>query len=111
MGNLEGTVRFTIKTLKVSNHSLNFLRSTDSYIIGTVEHIGSNGQILKSEKVSANMVTDFSVDIAYKGTDFAFYNTDSVNRVGPTLSRFIQKGLEKLFGDNDFSGPILIGRR
>ncbi len=109
MGNLEGTVRFTIKTIKVSNHSLNFLRGTDSYVIGTIEHIGRNGQVLKSENVSANLVTDVSVDTSYKGPDFAFYVTDSFDRVGPTLSRFIQKSLEKLFPDQKFSGPVVIG--
>lgn len=109
MGDLEGIVRFTIKTMKVANHSLNFLRGTDSYVIGTIEHIGSNGQVLSSKKVSANLVIDVSVDTSYKGPDFAFYASDADGRVGPTLSRFIQKSLEKLFKDKKFSGPIIIG--
>lgn len=109
MGDLEGTIRLTIKTLKVSNHSLNFLRGTDSYIIGTIEHIGDNGQVLNSKKVSANLVIDVSVDTSYKGPDFAFYSSDSFDRVGPTLSRFIQKGLEGLFKGKKFNGPIIIG--
>jgi len=109
MGNLEGTIRLTIKTMKVANHSLSFLRGTDSYIIGTIEHIGANGQVLESSKVSANLVIDASVDASYSGPDFAFYATDSKDRIGPTLSRFIQKGLELLFKGRDFSGPIIIG--
>lgn len=109
MDNLEGTIRFTIRTLKVAGHSLNFLRSTDTYVIGTVEHIGANGQVLGSEKISANLVTDVSVDANYKGPDFAFYVTEENGRVGPAFSRFIQKSLEKLFDRKDFSGPIIIG--
>lgn len=109
MADLEGTIRLTIKTMKVSNHSLNFLRSTDSYIIGTIEHLGSNGQVLSSKKVSANLVIDVSVDTSYKGPDFAFYSSDAEGRVGPTLSRFIQKGLEGLFKGRKFNGPIIIG--
>lgn len=109
MDDLEGTVRFTIRTMKVAGHSLNFLRGQDSYVIGTVEHIGSNGQVLKSTKVSANLVIDVSVDANYKGPDFAFYATDADGRVGPTFSRFIQKGLEKLFEGRKFNGPIVIG--
>lgn len=109
MDNLEGTVRFTIRQMKVANHSLNFLRSTDSYVVGTVEHIGRNGQVLASTKVSANLVIDVSVDNNYEGDDFPFFSTDAAKRVGPTLSRFIQKGLERLFDGREFNGPIIIG--
>ncbi len=109
MDALEGTVRFTIRTMKVAGHSLSFLRGQDSYVIGTVEHIGRNGQVLNSTKVSANLVIDVSVDANYKGPDFAFYATDAGGRVGPTLSRFIRKGLGKLFEGKKFNGPIVIG--
>ncbi len=109
MEDLGGTIVLTIKTIKVANHSLSFLRGTDTYVIGTIEHIGADGKVLDSKKVSANLVIDFSVDASYDGPDFAFWATDSKDRVGPALSRFIQKGLELLFPDKKFSGPIVIG--
>ena len=109
MGNLEGTIRIRVDRIKVANHSLNFLRSTDSYVIGTIEHVGANGNVLKSTKVSANLVYDVSVDVHYAGPGFAFFSGDAALRVGPAIARFVEKGLENLFEDREFTRVTLIG--
>lgn len=109
LGNLEGTIRIKVERLKVTRHSLSFLRSTDSYVIGTFEHIDANGNVLKSIKFSANLVYDVSVDLQYTGPGFAFFTGDAALRVGPALARFIEKGLENLFDDREFTKVTLIG--
>lgn len=110
LDDLEGTIKVRIDRIKVANHSLNFLRSMDSYVIGSIEHIGTNGDVLKSAKFSANLVFDVSVDIHYAGPGFAFYSGDETLRVGPTLTRFVEKGLENLFEGRNFPHVTLIGR-
>ncbi|MEE8258205.1 MAG: hypothetical protein V3R20_00790 [Sphingomonadales bacterium] len=108
MGDVAGTIRLSIDRLRVQNHPLGILTASDSYVIGTLEHVDANGSVLKSTKVSANLVFDRTVDHNYQGPDYAFSATDPFNRVGPALARFVQKGLENLFGDEDFVGPIVI---
>ena len=108
MGNLDGTIRLNIDQLRVSNHPVAYLTAADSYVIGTLQHLDKDGNVLKSTRVSANLVYNRTVDHNYKGPDYAFSTTDPFNRVGPALARFVQKGLENLFGDEDFAGPIVI---
>ena len=108
MGDVVGTIRLNIDRLRVQNHPISVLTASDSYVIGTLEHVDANGSVLKSTKVSANLVFNRTVDHNYQGPDYAFSSTDPVNRVGPALARFVQKGLENLFGDEDFVGPIVI---
>lgn len=108
MDDVVGTIRLNIDRLRVSNHPLSVLTASDSYVIGTLVHVDANGSVLKSTKVSANLVFNRTVDHNYQGPDYAFSSTDPFNRVGPALARFVQKGLENLFGDKDFVGPIVI---
>ena len=108
MDDMDGTIRLNIKELRVQNHPISVLTAADSYVIGTLEHVDANGAVLKSTKVSANLVFNRTVDHNYQGPDYAFSSTDPFNRVGPALARFVQKGLENLFGDEDFVGPIVI---
>ena len=108
MGDVVGTIRLNIDRLRVQNHPISVLTASDSYVIGTLEHVDANGSVLKSTKDSANLVFNRTVDHNYQGPDYAFSSTDPVNRVGPALARFVQKGLENLFGDEDFVGPIVI---
>jgi len=109
MGDLEGTIRLTIKRMNVANYSLSAIRGTDTFVIGTIEHLDGNGTVVKSAKISTNLVFDRSVDINYQGPDFAFYAGDGSTRVGPALARFIEKGLETLFEGKEFSGVVMIG--
>lgn len=106
---VDGAIRVHVDRLKVANHSLSFLTSNDTYVIGTFEHVGENGQVIKSVKVSANFVYDITVDNDYSGPAFAFSVTDPSHRVGPALTRFVQKGLQNLFDSDAFYGPILVG--
>ena len=108
MGDMDGTIRISIDQLRVSNHPVAYLTAADSYVIGSLQHLDADGNVLKSTRVSANLVFNRTVDHNYNGPDYAFSSTDPSNRVGPALARFVQKGLENLFGDEDFAGPIII---
>jgi len=109
MANLEGTIRLDIQRLKVSRYSISALRGTDTFVVGTIEHLDANGNVLNSIKISTNLVVDRSVDTQYQGPDFAFYDGEGATRVGPVLARFIEKGLGALFSGKDFTGVTMIG--
>ncbi|MCH8172716.1 MAG: hypothetical protein IIA70_05325 [Proteobacteria bacterium] len=109
MADLEGTIRLDIQRLKVSRYSVSALRGNDTFVIGTIAHLDNAGNVLKSVKISTNLVVDRSVDTKYQGPDFAFFTQDSATRVGPALARFIEKGLESLFEGKKFTGVVMIG--
>ncbi|MCH7806351.1 MAG: hypothetical protein IH995_04320 [Proteobacteria bacterium] len=109
MADLEGTIRLDIQRLKVSRYSVSALRGNDTFVIGTIAHLDKAGNVLKSVKISTNLVVDRSVDTRYQGPDFAFFTQDSATRVGPALARFIEKGLESLFEGKKFTGVVMIG--
>ena len=109
MADLEGTIRLDIQRLKVSRYSVSALRGNDTFVIGTIAHLDNAGNVLKSVKISTNLVVDRSVDPRYQGPDFAFFTQDSATRVGPALARFIEKGLESLFEGKKFTGVVMIG--
>ena len=109
MADLEGTIRLDIQRLKVSRYSVSALRGNDTFVIGTIAHLDNAGNVLKSVKISTNLVVDRSVDTRYQGPDFAFFTQDSATRVGPALARFIEKGLESLFEGKKFTGVVMIG--
>lgn len=109
MADLEGTIRLDIQRLKVSRYSVSALRGNDTFVIGTLAHLDNAGNVLKSVKISTNLVVDRSVDTRYQGPDFAFFTQDSATRVGPVLARFIEKGLESLFEGKKFTGVVMIG--
>ncbi len=108
--NYNNSVRVTIKRLKVANHSVARLRSSHSYAVGTVDEVSPAGQVVRSFKVSANLSPNFTNDPNYDGPDFAFEDTDEVNRVGPVLAQFAEDCVEKLFPGEKVAGPILVGR-
>ena len=109
MADLEGTIRLDIQRLKISRYSVSALRGNDTFVIGTIAHLDNAGNVLKSVKISTNLVVDRSVDTRYQGPDFAFFTQDSATRVGPALARFIEKGLESLFEGKKFTGVVMIG--
>ena len=109
MADLEGTIRLDIQRLKVSRYSVSALRGNDTFVIGTIAHLDNAGNVLKSVKISTNLVVDRSVDTRYQGPDFAFFTQDGATRVGPALARFIEKGLESLFEGKKFTGVVMIG--
>jgi hypothetical protein len=126
--NVDGTLRLQIDRIKVANHSLSFLSNSqdvdpviirdgttspvsnrDSYVMGSIQHLDANGNVVKSVKISANFVYDVTVDNDYQGPGFAFSVTDPSFRVGPALTRFVEKGLDTLFGTDAFYGAVLVG--
>lgn len=126
--NVDGTIRVQIDRIKVANHSLSFLANSqdfdpvvirngstsaatnkDSYVLGTIQHLDAAGTVVKSVKVSANFIYDVTVDNDYQGPGFAFSVTDPSFRVGPALTRFLEKGLDALFGTDAFYGAVLVG--
>lgn len=127
-GDVEGTIRLEIDRIKVANHSLAFLSNNqdirpvivrdgstspgsniDTYVLGSIERVDENGNVVERARITANMVYDTTVDNDYQGPGFAFSVTDPSERVGPALARFVQKGLNKLFDTEAFYGPVVVG--
>lgn len=108
LGDLDGTIRIKIDRFKVANHSYSFLRGPHSYVTGSFTHIDGAGAIIKSAPLSANLILNFTVNRSYQGPDFAYSDSDPDNRVGPTLTYFVKRGLDKLFPGNKFAKPIVI---
>ncbi|GAK32386.1 hypothetical protein JCM17846_08640 [Iodidimonas nitroreducens] len=106
----KGTLRLTIDRLKVSSHPIAFLNASNSYVMGKVEWLDSEGHLVKSQDVTANLVIDPSVDLNYDGPKYAFIETDEADRVGPTLAYFVEKALESLWPEQDdkINGPVII---
>ncbi|RMD90879.1 MAG: hypothetical protein D6807_00845 [Alphaproteobacteria bacterium] len=105
-----GTIRYEIRSIKTSDHSVALLRGVSSYVIGKVSLIDSDGKVLRTEKISANLVVDPTVDTSYKGPKYAFLETEDSDRVGPVLSYFVEKALERLWPDrkDEIHGPVLV---
>ena len=105
-----GTLRFTIDRLKVSSHPIAFLNASHSYALGKVEWLDLDGNLVKSQDVSANLVVDPSVDLNYDGPKYAFIETDEADRVGPTLAYFVEQALESLWPEqkSEINGPVII---
>ena len=105
-----GTIRYRIDSLKVSDHSVALLRGVSTYVIGSVSLIDPDGAVRRTEKISANLVVDPSVDTSYKGPKYAFLETEDSDRVGPALAYFVEKALERLWPDrkDEIHGPIII---
>ncbi|WP_281301446.1 MULTISPECIES: hypothetical protein [unclassified Iodidimonas] len=106
----QGTLRLTVDRLKVSSHPIAFLNASSSYVLGKVEWLDSEGHLVKSQDVSANLVIDPSVDLNYDGPKYAFIETDEADRVGPTLAYFVERALESLWPeqDDEINGPVII---
>ncbi|HXV73276.1 MAG TPA: hypothetical protein VD713_00960 [Sphingomonadales bacterium] len=126
--NVDGTIRVQVDRIKVANHSLSFIANSqdfdpvvirngstspgtnkDSYVLGSIQHVDAAGNVVKSVKISANFIYDVTVDNDYQGPGFAFSVTDPSFRVGPALTRFVEKGLDTLFGTEAFYGAVLVG--
>ncbi len=106
----QGTVRLRIDHMKIANHNVAFLSGPSSYVIGTVSLVAPDGKVLRTEKVSANLVVDHTVDTSYKGPKYAFMETQDTNRVGPALAYFVEKALERLWPDRKdrIHGPVIV---
>ena len=106
----EGRIVYEIRRFKVENHDVAILNGTNSYMTGRVVALGADGEVIKAEKVTANLVVDPTVDREYTGPKYAFFQTDPANRVGPTLAYFVERALEKIWPDkkDEIHGPVII---
>lgn len=106
----EGAVSLKVKRLKVSDHSVAYLRSSSSYITGSIEVRDVDGKLIADEKLTANFVLDPSVDSNYQGPKLAFAETDENDRVGPALAYFVEKALEDVWPERkkEIVGPTII---
>ena len=105
-----GHIEIRIDRLKLSNPSIAFLDSFQSYAKGRVKVTASDGTVLFDEKVNANMVVDPTVDTEYNGSEMAFVETDPSKRVGPTLAYFVERALKKAWPERagQFVGPVIV---
>lgn len=105
-----GRIEITIDALKLSNASIAFLESFQSYAAGRVKVIAADGDVLLDREIRANLVTNPTVDRAYKGPALAFAETDPSRRVGPTLAYFVEQALERVWPDDADAivGPVIV---
>ncbi|GIX17948.1 MAG: hypothetical protein KatS3mg119_2134 [Rhodothalassiaceae bacterium] len=106
-----GEVKYHIDTIKVANHDVALLNGASSYVIGSVEVRDANGNLVgKADKVSANLVVDYTVDSSYQGPKLAFAETDEHNRLGPTVTYFVSRALARVWPDREdkFLGPMIV---
>ncbi len=106
-----GEVRYHINAIKVANHDVALLRGASSYVIGSVEVRDASGKLVgKADKISANLVVDYTVDSSYEGPQLAFAETDEHNRLGPTVTYFVSRALAKIWPEkaDRFRRPIIV---
>ena len=106
-----GEVRYHIDAIKVANHDVALLRGASSYVIGSVEVRDASGKLVgKADKVTANLVVDYTVDSSYQGPQLAFAETDEHNRLGPTITYFVSRALAKIWPEkaDKFQRPIIV---
>lgn len=110
MPEFRGTIRYDIRRLKVANHPVAILEGISSYATGRIVVTAADGSLIADEKVSANLVVDPTVDLNYQGPKYAFMETDQNLRVGPTLSYFVEKALERVWPDkaDAIHGPVIL---
>lgn len=102
-------VRLHLDVLRVANHSVARINGSITYASGSISLVdAASGRVLRSSKVTANPIVHPTLDMGYQGPDFAFEDTDLNLRVGPVLSYFVMKGLEKLYLEADFPRPVAL---
>jgi len=105
-----GHIEIQIDRLKLSNPSIAFLESFDSYARGRVKVTASDGSVRLDDRISANLVTDSTVSSSFDGPELAFVETDPPRRVGPTLAFFVERALTKAWPEHadQFVGPVVV---
>lgn len=105
-----GRIEIEIDELKLTNPSIAFLESFQSYAEGRVKVTDADGNVLFDENVRTNLVIDSTVDTSYDGPELAFAETDPSQRVGPALAYFIERALERAWPDDksEIVGPVII---
>ncbi|MBL37775.1 MAG: hypothetical protein CMP07_05140 [Xanthomonadales bacterium] len=106
----EGRIEIHIDELKLTNPSIAFLESFQSYAEGRVKVTDADGNVLFDEKVRTNLVIDSTVDTSYDGPELAFAETDPSQRAGPTLAYFVGRALKRAWPErkSEIVGPVII---
>jgi hypothetical protein len=105
----DAIIRIRLDKLRVKNHSVAVTRGISNFAKGEISLVdAATGEVLRSLEVRANLVTNPTVDLGYKGPDFAFEDTDPDRRVGPVLAYFVKKGLEGLYPGTEFPRPVAV---
>jgi len=105
-----GRIEIRIDELKLTNPSIAFLRSFQSYAEGRVKVTDADGNVLFDKPVRTNLVIDSTVDTSYDGDQLAFAETDPSQRVGPTLAYFVERALALAWPEKkgEIAGPVII---
>lgn len=105
-----GTISYDIRRLKIANHPVAILEGISSYATGRIVVTAADGSLIADEKVTANLVVDPTVDRSYQGPKYAFRETEENLRVGPTLSYFVEKALERVWPEREaeIHGPVIV---
>lgn len=102
-------IRVHLEKLHISDHPLARLHGSHSYASGSISLVDqASGQVVRSIEFTATPAVYPSIDLGYKGPDFAFEDTDPTRRIGPTLAYFVMKGLGELYEDVEFPRPIAV---
>lgn len=102
------TIRVELDRMRLANYSIAILNGPSSYVRGKMSRVDSAGRVIEEVAFTANLVIRFSSDRSYDGPDMAFADTDPDRRIGPVLSYFVKRGLEKLFPGKEFRSPIVL---
>lgn len=109
LGDTTDRFRVELDRLKIKNYSVARVKGVSDYAVGRISRIdGNTGNVIESADITANLVIDFTSDYNYDGPDLAFADTDPDRRVGPTLAYFVKRGMEKLYPDTKFRGPVVV---
>lgn len=105
-----GRIEIEIDALKLTNPSIAYLESFQSYAEGRVKVTDADGNVLFDKEVRTNLVINSTVDASYDGPELAFAETDPSRRVGPTLAYFVERALERVWPaqKSDIVGPVII---
>jgi hypothetical protein len=106
----DARVRLTINRMRIKNHPVARISGDSSAIFGLAELLDEKGVVLKSEKIIAYSSQLFGTGRSTLTGNYQFDERDDISRIGPAVSRFVEKSLEKLYPDENFPGPELVVR-
>lgn len=106
----KGSIRLKLDRIKVDNHSVPFLRASNSYVIGKIEVRDNEGRKIIEDKMTVNLLIEEVEGLDYQGSDFAFAEADGSDRVGPVLAAFVQTALGAAWPEKkaQFPGVVMV---
>lgn len=104
----KGDIRITIRKLFTSNNNIAIFDSHSTYAKGMIEVLDASGNVVESHKVSTNFVERPRITRSYDGPDLIYFTTDAEERVGPILTQFVRKAMEKVYPDTEFAHALIV---